>query len=119
MHQGAGQKENSEGASTMMAVASQGGDYQKYMKQYAGNYSQQGGSKGGGGAQGGGYQKYMKQYAGDYSKYTGGKSSQGGDYQQYMKKYAGDYSKYMHQGAGQKENSEGASTMMAVASQAG
>eukprot|EP00928_Gymnodinium_smaydae_P027717 TRINITY_DN2133_c0_g1_i3.p1 TRINITY_DN2133_c0_g1~~TRINITY_DN2133_c0_g1_i3.p1 ORF type:complete len:298 (+),score=85.97 TRINITY_DN2133_c0_g1_i3:111-896(+) len=72
------------------------GDYQKYMKQYAGDYmkyANQGGSKGSS-QQGGDYQQYMKQYAGDYMKQGG---SKGGDYQQYMKQYAGDYQKYMHQ----------------------
>eukprot|EP00971_Amphidinium_carterae_P080849 1599357-Amphidinium_carterae.1 len=55
---------------------SQGGNYQKYMKQYAGGSqkSQTGGSQ-----------------AGDYQKYM----SQGGDYQKYMNDYASDYSKYM------------------------
>jgi hypothetical protein len=55
---------------------SQSGDYQQYMKKYAG------GSQGG--SQSGDYQQYMKKYAGGSQ---GG--SQSGDYQQYMKKYAG------------------------------
>ncbi len=59
-------------------------DYQQYMKN----------------AGGGNYDQYMKQYAGDYSKYMkqGGSASSGGDYDKYMKQYAGDYSKYMKQG---------------------
>ena len=35
-------------------------------------------------SQGGDYQKYMKQYSGDYQKYMQGHASQGGDYQKYM-----------------------------------
>jgi len=83
-----------------------GDGYQKYMKQYAGDYQQymnQGG-QGGQQSQGADYQQYMKQYAGDYQKYMnqgsqGGQQSQGGDYQQYMKQYVGDYQKYMNQGS--------------------
>jgi hypothetical protein len=54
------------------AGGSQGGDYQQYMKKYAGGNS-------------GSYQQYMKQYSGGSQ---GGSQSQSGDYQQYMKKYA-------------------------------
>eukprot|EP00971_Amphidinium_carterae_P229877 4561761-Amphidinium_carterae.1 len=42
-----------------------------------------------------GYQKYMKEFASDYSKYMnqgGASSSQGGDYQKYMDQYSSDYS---------------------------
>merc|ERR1719281_1694923 len=105
---------------------SQSGNYQQYMKQYAGG---QGGSSGGyqqymkkyAGGQGGDYQQYMKKYAGGsqggsqssnyqhyYQQYMNlnSKGSQGG-YQQYMKQYAGGqggssggYQKYMKQYAG-------------------
>merc|ERR1719281_293734 len=105
---------------------SQSGNYQQYMKEYAGG---QGGSSGGyqqymkkyAGGQGGDYQQYMKKYAGGsqggsqssnyqhyYQQYMNlnSKGSQGG-YQQYMKQYAGGqggssggYQKYMKQYAG-------------------
>merc|ERR1719281_2377932 len=105
---------------------SQSGNYQQYMKEYAGG---QGGSSGGyqqymkkyAGGQGGDYQQYVKKYAGgshggsqssDYQQYyqqymnLNSKGSQGG-YQQYMKQYAGGqggssggYQKYMKQYAG-------------------
>merc|ERR1712048_898537 len=100
------------------------------------------GSQGSSGSQGGDYQQYMKQYAGDYQKYItqgsqgGSQSSQetqpalfelassenstapkevpqgssgphGADYQQYMKQYAGDYQKYMKQGSQGSSGSQG------------
>jgi len=86
---------------------SQSGNYQQYMKEYAGG--SQGGSSGG-------YQKYMNQYAG---KYMGGSGSQGGsqsgDYQHYYQQYMnlnakdnkGGYQQYMKQYAGGQGGSSG------------
>jgi hypothetical protein len=60
-----------------------------------------------GGSQGGGYQKYLTQYAGDYSKYMGGGGSQqggsqGGGYQKFMTQYAGKYMGGSQQGGSQQ-----------------
>jgi len=103
-------------ASEKQSGQSSGGDYQQYIKKYAGGRS--------GGSQSGDYEQYMKKYAGGsqggsqsgnyqqyMKKYAGGShgGSQSGDYQQYMKKYAGgsqggsqsgDYQQYMKKYAG-------------------
>ncbi|CAK9035815.1 unnamed protein product [Durusdinium trenchii] len=100
--------DTSKGHTKKEDESAEGGGYQKYMSQYAGDYQKymQGQGKGAqGGGQGGDYKKYMSNYGKDFEKYMQGqgKGSQGGDYQKYMSKYTGSYQKYMQ---GQKEGTQ-------------
>merc|ERR1719272_270248 len=99
--------------SQLSAQQSQGGDYQQYMKQYAGDYTKYMNQSGSGSNATSGNQadqakeKYMKQYAGDYQQYmTQYKDKYAGDNQtDYKKKYAGEYAdKYMKQFPGGNKN---------------
>mmetsp|Transcript_27028 Transcript_27028/g.63451 ORF Transcript_27028/g.63451 Transcript_27028/m.63451 type:complete len:723 (+) Transcript_27028:89-2257(+) len=74
-----------------LAQQQAGGDYQRYLDQYAGDYEKYIGS--GGSAGGSGftkyYQKYMQQY-GDYTKYMNGGHS-GDGYESFLGQYAGKF----------------------------
>jgi len=90
MHQGGNQS------------AGQGGDYQKYMEKYAGNYTKymhQGASAQGANAtdfSAADYNKYIEQYAGNYTSDRNMSRQEAMD--KYMKQYAGDYEKYVNTG---------------------
>ncbi|CAE7689109.1 ATL1 [Symbiodinium pilosum] len=74
------------------ALTQAGGDYQRYVDQYAGDYEKYVG--GGGSAGGAGYQKYYQKYMdqyGDYTKYMNGGQAGGNGYEQFMSQYAGKY----------------------------
>eukprot|EP00437_Effrenium_voratum_P005372 CAMPEP_0181437216 /NCGR_PEP_ID=MMETSP1110-20121109/21260_1 /TAXON_ID=174948 /ORGANISM="Symbiodinium sp., Strain CCMP421" /LENGTH=769 /DNA_ID=CAMNT_0023560827 /DNA_START=72 /DNA_END=2377 /DNA_ORIENTATION=+ len=86
----------------------QGGDFSKFMAEYAGDYSKYTGQ--GSQTQGsqGGFSKYMKDYA-DYQKYMQGQGRQGGSGGDYMSQYASDYQKYVQ---GQSQGSQDYSKFM-------